>query len=364
MMPSGIPNGSIPWPVWRSGRVRADGARPLVPTGLPADGAGPRLMSEPLGPSRHVLLVEPSPTERARLRSELTAGQIDVTEVSDVLAAVELVPTLQPDLILAQMRLPGWSGLGLIRHLKEDHAAHAIPVMLYSDAATVEERVRAFDVGAVDFLSPPPAGAELVARVRAALRVRHAMTVLERRAHRDGLTGLVNRVALEDHLHREWNAWRRHRAPLAVLIADLDHFKTINDTYGHAAGDDVLCQAAEVLSRSVRGSDLTARYGGEEFVVVAPDCPLEAAVTLATRFRAWLAEVAIPVPGVSRAVTASVGIAGTSEAILGSPGDLLRQADQALYLAKRSGRNAIAVYDPARGGPSLVGAARGPLVAQ
>src|SRR5262249_47440979 len=123
---------------------------------------------------------------------------------------------------------------------------------------------------------------------------------------------------------------------------------------GHGAGVVVLGQAAEVLARSVRASDLTARYGGEEFVVVAPDCPLEAAVTLATRFRAGLAGVAIPVPGVSLAVTASVGIAGTSEALLGSPGDLLRQADQALYQGKRSGRDAIAVYDPARGGPSVV----------
>ncbi len=363
MMPSRIPHGSIPRPAWRSGWDRADGARPTTAAGLPAEGVRLGLMAEPLGPARHVLLVEPSPTERARLRSELTAGQIEVSEVSDVLAAVELVPILQPALILCQMRLPGWSGLGLIRHLKEDHAARSIPVILYSDFATVEERVRAFDVGAVDFLAPPPSGAELVARVRAALRVRHAMTVLERRAHRDGLTGLVNRVALEDHLHREWNAWRRHGAPLAVLIADLDHFKTINDTYGHVAGDEVLCQAAEVLSRSVRGSDLAARYGGEEFVVVAPDCPLEAAVTLAARFRAGLAEVAIPVPGAPITVTASMGIAGTSEANLGSPGDLLRQADQALYQAKRSGRDAIAVYDPAGGGPSLVVAAGDRLVA-
>ena len=357
MRPSRFPNGSIPWPAQRTGRVPEEGVLPPLATGLPTDSARLGLRAEPLGPARHVLLVEPSEAERARLRAELTAGQIEVSEVSDVLAAVELVPILQPALILAQMRLPGWSGLGLIRHLKEDHAARAIPVILYSDVATVEERVRAFDVGAVDFLSPPPDGAELVARVRAALRVRHAMTVLERRAHRDGLTGLVNRAALEDHLHREWNAWRRHGAPLAVLIADLDHFKAINDTYGHAAGDDVLCQAAEVLSRSVRGSELTARYGGEEFMVVAPDCPLEAAVTLAMRFRAGLAEVAIPVPGASRAITASVGIAGTSDAVLGSPADLLRQADLALYQAKRSGRDAIAVYDPARGGPAVVVAA-------
>jgi diguanylate cyclase (GGDEF)-like protein len=353
-MPSRVPNGSFPWPAQRPGRIRADGACPPFLAGSPADGAVPNLVAEPLGLSRRVLLVEPSGNERARLHEQLTAGQMEVYEAGDVLAAVEAVPSVQPDLILAQMSLQGWSGLGLIRYLKEDQAARSIPVILYSDIATVEERVRAFDLGAVDFLSPPPAGAELVARVRAALRVRHAMTVLERRAHRDGLTGLVNRVAMEDHLHREWNAWRRHGAPLAVLIADLDHFKAINDTYGHAAGDDVLCQAAEVLSRAVRSSDLAARYGGEEFVVVAPDCPREAAVTLATRFRSGLAEVAISVPGASVAITASVGIAGTTDATLGSPEELLRQADQALYEAKRSGRDAIAIHDPSRGGPSVI----------
>jgi diguanylate cyclase (GGDEF)-like protein len=279
---------------------------------------------------------------------------MEVSEVGDVLAAVEAIPNVQPDLVLAQMRLPGWSGLGLIRHLKEDPAARWIPVILYSDVATAEERVNALDLGAVDFLSPPLAGAELIARVRAALRTRHAMSLLEQRAHRDGLTGLVNRGGLEDQLQREWNAARRHGNPLAVLIVDLDHFKAINDTYGHALGDEVLRRAAGVLSCSVRSSDLVARYGGEEFVVVAPDCPLESAVKLAMRFRADLAELRIPAPGAAIAVTASVGIADTAAAIQDNLDEFLREADAALYQAKRSGRDAIWVYDLSQGCPTVV----------
>jgi diguanylate cyclase (GGDEF)-like protein len=304
---------------------------------------------------RSVLLVEPSPLERSRLRGEITSShQMDVFEVADVLEAVEAVSVVQPDLILAQMRLPGWSGLGLIRHLNEDHAARWIPVILYSDVATPEERVKALDVGAVDFLSPPLAGAELVARVRAALRTRQAMTLLEQRAHRDSLTGLVNRGGLEDQLLREWNAARRRGTPLAVLIVDLDHFKVINDTYGHATGDEVLRRAAGVLLRSARRSDLVARYGGEEFVVVAPDCPLESAVMLAVRFRTDLAELTIPTLGAAIRVTASVGVADTAGAIQESLDEFLRDADQALYQAKRSGRDAIWIYDPSQRAPARV----------
>jgi diguanylate cyclase (GGDEF)-like protein len=290
---------------------------------------------------------------------------MEVYEAGSLIAAMEAVPVVQPDLILSQFRLPGENGLGLVRHLKEDAGTRSIPVILYSDVATVEERVRAFDLGAVDFLSPPLTGAELVARVRAALRARHAMTLLERRAYRDGLTGLVNRGTLEDQLHREWNACRRHGTSLALVIVDLDHFKAINDTYGHAVGDEVLRRTARVLVHSVRNSDLVARYGGEEFVVVAPDCPLEAALTLAMRFRAGLAELTSFGPGASLAVTASVGIAGV-EAGSGStlpddPAELLRQADQALYRAKRSGRDAIWVHDPSLGGPMLAVASGSPL---
>jgi two-component system cell cycle response regulator len=141
---------------------------------------------------------------------------------------------------------------------------------------------------------------------------------------------------------------------LAVLIADLDRFKMINDTLGHATGDEVLCRVARALAHAVRTSDLVARYGGEEFVAVAPDCPLAAAVSLAQRFRADLTGLTISADGAEVPVTASVGIAGTADTQHGCPAELFHQADQALYEAKRSGRDAIWVYDPSRRSPTVV----------
>ncbi len=307
---------------------------------------------DPLAFPRRVLLVEPSRTERRRLRNELIAAQLEVHEVEDLITAMETAPISRPNLILAQMRQPGASGLELIRRVKEDRTTHSIPVMLYSKFATEAERVRAFELGAADLLAHPFAEAELIARIRAVLKGRHRLTFLEQLAHRDALTGLANRGVFEDQLAREWDVSHRHQSPLTVMIADLDHFKVINDTHGHAAGDEVLRKAARILAHSVRASDLVARYGGEEFVVIAPDCPLEAAISLASRFRAVLnAEDVLP-DDTPIPVTASVGIAVAHDTV-DSPKELLRRADLALYQAKRSGRDAIWIYDPSQNAPRV-----------
>ena len=130
---------------------------------------------------------------------------------SDLITAVHALSLFQPSLILAQLRLPTFGGFELVRRLKEDHATRSIPVILYSDIATAEERIQALDMGAVDLLTKPFVSAELIARVRAALKARHTLSILERRAHLDSLTGLANRGVLEDHLLREWDLCRRRR---------------------------------------------------------------------------------------------------------------------------------------------------------
>ncbi len=301
---------------------------------------------------RRVLLVEPSSSERCWLRNELIAGQMEVFEATDLIMALRAIPIFRPNLILTQLRLLTYSGLELVRRIKQDSGTQSIPVLLYADIATAEERIRAFDLGAGDFVSKPFAGAELVARVRAALRTRHLLTVLEQRAHLDGLTGLANRGVFEDRFPREWEACRRRGAPLAVMIADLDHFKAINDRHGHATGDEVLRQSAACLARTVRTSDLVARYGGEEFVVIAPDCEPIAAIRLAERFRAAIASLGIVEHGVAIPVTVSVGVAVAATLDRPTPGELLRQADGALYKAKESGRNAAWFHDPESGIPA------------
>jgi two-component system cell cycle response regulator len=308
-----------------------------------------RHKAELLDYPRRVLLVEPSPSESSRLRNVLVTAQIEVHAVSDLITALHVVSTYHPDLILAQMRLHAHSGLELVCRVKENCSTALLPVILYSDSATAEQRVKAFDQGVADFLCKPFAGAELVARVQAALKVRHMMTLLEQRAHVDSLTGLANRGVFEDQLLREWEACHRQNAALSVVIVDLDHFKGINDKHGHMAGDEVLRRSAHVLARSVRRSDLVARYGGEEFVVIAPRCSLAAAVNLAKRFRSGLAEQMVSAHATIIPVTASVGIAAADwEA--DTPKELLRRADEALYQAKLSGRNAIWVHDPSRNG--------------
>ena len=182
--------------------------------------------------------------------------------------------------------------------------------------------------------------------MRAALKLRHTFSILEQQAQKDHLTGLANRIVLEDYLVRAWNAYQSRGVPLAVMVVDLDHFKSINDTYGHSTGDDVLRIAARLLSACVRGSDLVARYGGEEFVVVACDCPAPVAFTLAERFRSRLADHKLIARGKKIAVTASAGIAVADEVQQTGPADLVRQADEALYEAKRSGRNAVRMRKP------------------
>jgi two-component system cell cycle response regulator len=241
--------------------------------------------------------------------------------------------------------------LDLVRRLGERAATDWLPVILHGGRASAEERVAALDLGAFDILAPMPDDAELLARLRAALRVRARMEFLERRAYRDGLTGLINRGALEDQLRRHWESSRRHGTTLSVLIVDLDRFKEINDTHGHPAGDAALRRPAAVLTRSVRGSDIVARYGGDEFVVVAPACPPTSAVILADRFRTGLAAPG----GATLPLTLSIGIAGSDGPEPAHLDELLHQADQALYLAKRSGRDAVAMFNPSRRAPTLVG---------
>jgi diguanylate cyclase (GGDEF)-like protein len=344
-MSSTAPNGSP------SGMPFATGA-----TSQPGHGAintlSPRIHQQLLVQSGRILLVEPNACEATRLRNLFTTADMQVHEVADLITALRVLPTYQPDLILAQMRLHAHSALELVRRVKQDHTAGLTPVILYCDAATAEQRDQAFDEGAADFVCKPFAGIELLARVRAALKIRSTITSLEQQAYIDRLTGLANRHVFEDQFAREWNACRRQNAPLSLIVVDLDHFKSINDKHGHPAGDDVLRHSARVLARSVRRSDLVARYGGEEFVVLAASCSLAAALAVAERFRAGLAEQPVSARGTKIPISASAGIA-SADWTRDTPSNLLCRADQALYEAKKSGRDAVWIHDPTRSSPSV-----------
>lgn len=305
---------------------------------------------EPSRPEGTVLLVDPSPGERTRLIGTLTTAGFTVHAHADDFAATDHIPAIQPDLILARWPADRGRGDDWARRLVEAASSGRwIPVLLHAPRASAEDRIAALELGALDLLAPIPDKPELLARLRAAVQLRRRMDDLERRAYRDGLTGLLNRGALDDQLRRQWDWSVRHGAGLSILIADLDHLKAINDAHGHEAGDEALRRAAAVLAGSVRSSDIAARRGGDEFLIVAPGCPTSAALAIAARIRDSLEAAPGPFP-----ITLSIGVAALADAATGLLADLLHRADRALLLAKRSGRNAVAIDDPDRGGPALV----------
>ena len=305
----------------------------------PARGSEPRSASSLL----RVLVVEDNDLERLLVRHRLRLDHLELIEAADGGSALELARSAVPDLILLDLDLPDISGFEVIHHLKEDPATRSIPVIFVSAYATTEAKVRALDLGAVDFITKPFDPAELRARLRMAFRLKFQQDLLEKQAHLDALTGLANRLALRERLEAEWSACRRRSAPLSLLIVDVDHFKRINDRFGHAAGDETLRRVAEALRVVARDYDLVARFGGEEFVLLAPDCDLAGALGLAERAREQVGGLRLAFDAAPNALTASVGVATSAGSPPDEPGPdaLFDRADRALYEAKSAGRNAV-----------------------
>ena len=339
------------WPHWpRSGVTRTCShalyvARQRLVQGM--TGMMPRPEMNESQPK--VLLVEHNANDRMILRNWLLADQCVVWEATDVTTALAACSRFRPDLILLELRLPGIDGFATIRKIKSDNELQSIPVIFLSSGATTAERVLGLDLGAVDFVSRPFDPVELQARVRAALRTRYLQRLLEERAHIDGLTGLGNRYALHERLGQVWEQGHRRGEPISLIFADLDHFKQINDLFGHAEGDEVLRRTSALLRKTVRSADFVARYGGEEFVVVAPGCNKGGAIDVAERFRVAVADLKFEFHGEPRPVTCSLGVASAQPSASLEPNDLLRKADEALYSAKNGGRNAVWAWDHSLG---------------
>ncbi len=310
--------------------------------------------------SRRALLIESTQSDRYLLRNWLVSDRIEVYEAADIINGLAACTRFHPKLILLQLRLPTWDGFEAIRRIKNDPQTRSIPIILIADAATTSEKAKGIDLGAVDFITKPFDPVELLARTHSALRTRAYLDLLEHRAHIDGLTELGNRFALQDHLPLAWETCRRKGRGLAVLVSDLDRFKRVNDEHGHAAGDEVLRQAALSLRAAVRQGDFVARFGGEEFVIVAPDLDLQGAISLAQRFRSSLADRRIALRNTTIQVTSSVGVSSVHDPAAEEPGVAINRADQALYRAKAAGRNAVWVWDGAASAPIAAEAVASP----
>jgi diguanylate cyclase (GGDEF)-like protein len=306
------------------------------------------------GQSGHVLVVDDSRLVRRVVAGFLREGGYAVDEAEDGREALRRLESGNYDVVITDLSMPGIDGFGVLEAARKGPSGTEVIILTGSGANDVASAVRALRLGAHDFLTKPPSGAaEVILTVERALekkRLRDANAALVRQlealTRTDPLTGAANRRALDETLARERARARRHDLPLSVIVADLDHFKRVNDTYGHAAGDDVLKAFVQRASELFREGDGLFRTGGEEFVIVLPHTDQQGALAAAQRLVERVA--ARPLREGLGTITVSLGVASARGTALDGH-DLVAAADAAVYQAKRSGRNrAVAAAAPRR----------------
>ena len=300
-----------------------------------------------------VLLVESFAPAAQRVVQVLSKDG-DTVEVCDNLAkAQELASSNRFDLIITNIQVGGEDGLRLCSHLRSQEETRQTPILLIVEEFDMPRLIKGLDIGASDYLMKPIDPNELLARVRIQVRRRRYQDRLRANYERslslaltDSLTGLYNRRYAMRHMEGLMDRVKTSGKALSVLVCDLDHFKNVNDTYGHAAGDEVLKQFAQRATASMRNFDMVARTGGEEFVCLLPDTDGQAALKVAERLCKRVSDTPMKVDGAPDdgiTVTVSIGLAATSKVMSGE--ELLKIADAALYRAKQGGRNRV-VADP------------------
>jgi diguanylate cyclase (GGDEF)-like protein len=297
-----------------------------------------------------LLLIEDSAGQRAEIRAALesSAAFDRILEAQDGIHGLRLLLSEPVDVVLCDLELPGLDGEKLLRMRTAARGECEVPFLFLSAVTDYERRARLLRGGASDSISKPFHAADLVARLELHLKLVRLQReliqknrLLEQLSTTDPLTGLRNRRYLTEMLAVEFLRAQRHRTPLAVVMADIDHFKRVNDRHGHAAGDAVLEGVADVLRRRMRGSDHGGRYGGEEFLLVLANAEIEGARTFAERLRQEVEETEFRSDAGPIRVTLSLGVAAL-RACHETPGDLVGEADEALYRAKQAGRNRVA----------------------
>lgn len=241
-----------------------------------------------------------------------------------------------PDLILLDVSMPDINGYDVCRLLKEKRVTADIPIIFVTGRDSVEDEEYGLSLGAVDYIVKPIRPVIAKARVKTHITLKRQRDLLAETAVRDQLTGLYNRHMLNDQLERRLSFALRHNEAMSIILIDLDHFKLVNDTFGHLAGDGVLREVAKVLRKSARREDIAARFGGEELMLLLDKCTGADARNKAEHIRQEIE--ALNPEGVK--VTASIGVAEASEEI-STIQLLLKRADDALYQAKEEGRNRV-----------------------
>ena len=325
---------------------------------MPADGGG-RADTVRLEASTCILVVDDHEDNIEVLKVRLESWGYRTASAYNGLDALKYVEASPPDLILLDVMMPEMDGNEVARRIKGNKDLPFIPIIMQTALDSTESKVEGLEAGADDYITKPIDFAELKARLRSMLRIKRLQEDLEERekqllevnerltymSQTDALTGLDNRRHLNERIDEMFSHAKRLNEPFSLVMCDLDKFKSVNDTYGHQAGDEVLKQLAGILKDEAREIDRVGRYGGEEFMLLLPGTVLDAAVTFAERVRKRIEGNTFTFPGGTLTRTSSFGVAGWPHPKIEQCDDLVRTADDALYVAKETGRNKVIRFD-------------------
>lgn len=308
-----------------------------------------------------ILIVDDDPVMIRLLEKHLSSTGYTLLKASEGTEALRLVMTEGPGLVITDWEMPRMNGIEFCRAVRSAEGVRLVYLIILTSHSDKSRVVEAFEAGADDYVSKPFDRGELLARVKAGMRVidleadlarrnleihkiNAELTVLNNKleeiATTDELTGLANRRQAMERLTEYWETALRYQQPISCIMIDLDHFKRVNDTYGHDAGDMVLRQLGQLLGRYTRLGDLACRIGGEEFLVLCPNSNAETSRTVAERLRKKVESTPIVIGEHRLNVTISLGVAERND-FINSKDDLLKSADHALYRAKHEGRNRV-----------------------
>jgi diguanylate cyclase (GGDEF)-like protein len=295
--------------------------------------------------SIRLLLIDDDAVARTILARQLTERQFVVRQAVDGLSGLTIIRSGWPRAVVLDYVMPGLDGLAVVRQLRADPATIELPVILLTALDQPQTVVEAFEQGVDDYVGKPAHPDEVSVRLCRLLRLAARRQRLAQAATVDSLTGLLNRRGLDELAETLVDRAQQRGEELACLLFDLDHFKQINDRFGHAAGDEVLVEVARRLRGGLRQHDRAARYGGEELTVLLPGTAWVAAVGVAERLRRLIGAKPIMTAAGPVPVTTSGGVA-----MLGQPAgswpELRERADAALYAAKAAGRDRIVLAGP------------------
>jgi len=295
--------------------------------------------------NRKILAVDDEQINLTLLSRLLEQMEVEVLLAKDAAAGMELAISEKPDLILLDVMMPEVDGFEMCKRLKDNSETSSIPVIFISAKTQTADKIKGLEIGAVDYVTKPFDVGELRARISSVLKT----IVLEEKilllANSDELTGLPNRRRFFDILERELYYAKIKNTSLAVVMIDIDHFKNINDTYGHLEGDAILEQMGKILQENMYPLDVVARYGGEEFIAIMPETSLIKATKAANRICSVVDGFEWEISGKKISVTISIGVAGVDQANSLDANSLVKKADTALYSAKNKGRNCVVCWE-------------------